>query len=306
MPSPFPGEYLVWAENGLSGKVVEHVLEHMVHATDELADHATTDPFAELDTAARRGRRRAAATSCSCPGSPARSRPTPTATMRGGFLEPVPRHRAPPPRPRRDRGRGPQPRVAPPVGRGVLRSPRATRSASAAARPVARSGCRRWPTSSTGPCSPLRDPHQTIARATALYALVPGGVLTDADLAGIVDTPARRAAAPSTAPPTNGCRRSSSPRSKPCGRSRAALERVTAGPPPKELSWERIPVRRPLPRAPRHAVRRTRRNAIIAELADIATNEDKTWETGKCSGTMYCGDHDHYDFMNEVFGCTAT
>ena len=41
MPSPFPGEYLVWAENGLSGKVVEHVLERIAHATDELADYST-------------------------------------------------------------------------------------------------------------------------------------------------------------------------------------------------------------------------------------------------------------------------
>jgi len=49
MPSPFAGEYLVWAENGLAGKVVEHVLEHVVHATDELGDHATDDPFASLD-----------------------------------------------------------------------------------------------------------------------------------------------------------------------------------------------------------------------------------------------------------------
>ena len=38
------------------------------------------------------------------------------------------------------------------------------------------------------PVAPLRDPHQTIARATALYALYRGGVLTDADLAGMVDT----------------------------------------------------------------------------------------------------------------------
>ena len=26
---------------------------------------------------------------------------------------------------------------------------------------------------------------------------------------------------------------------------------------------------------------------------------------GKCSGTMYCGDHDHYHFMNEAFGLFA-
>jgi glutamate/tyrosine decarboxylase-like PLP-dependent enzyme len=25
------------------------------------------------------------------------------------------------------------------------------------------------------------------------------------------------------------------------------------------------------------------------------------WETGKCSGTMYCGDHEHYEFMGRAF-----
>ncbi len=33
----------------------------------------------------------------------------------------------------------------------------------------------------------------------------------------------------------------------------------------------------------------------------MATEEDAFWETGKCSGTMYCGDHEHYEFMGEAF-----
>ena len=37
----------------------------------------------------------------------------------------------------------------------------------------------------------------------------------------------------------------------------------------------------------------------------MAKEEDAFWETGKCSGTMYCGDHEHYDFMNEAFGLYA-
>ncbi len=37
----------------------------------------------------------------------------------------------------------------------------------------------------------------------------------------------------------------------------------------------------------------------------MATEEDAFWETGKCSGTMYCGDHDHYHFMNDAFGLFA-
>ena len=41
---------------------------------------------------------------------------------------------------------------------------------------------------------------------------------------------------------------------------------------------------------------------VLAELETMAKEEDAFWETGKCSGTMYCGDHEHYDFMNEAFG----
>jgi xylulokinase len=51
MPGPLPGAYLVWAENGLGGKALEHVLEHVVHAVDELADHSVVNRFARLDEA---------------------------------------------------------------------------------------------------------------------------------------------------------------------------------------------------------------------------------------------------------------
>ena len=47
------------------------------------------------------------------------------------------------------------------------------------------------------------------------------------------------------------------------------------------------------------------REAVIAALRTMATEEDAFWETGKCSGTMYCGDHDHYRFMNDAFGLFA-
>ncbi len=43
------------------------------------------------------------------------------------------------------------------------------------------------------------------------------------------------------------------------------------------------------------------RDEVLAELAEMAKSEDAFWETGRCSGTMYCGDHDHYDFMNQAF-----
>jgi sphinganine-1-phosphate aldolase len=44
------------------------------------------------------------------------------------------------------------------------------------------------------------------------------------------------------------------------------------------------------------------RQEILTELTAIAAEEDAFWETGKCSGTMYCGDHEHYQFMTEAFG----
>ena len=47
------------------------------------------------------------------------------------------------------------------------------------------------------------------------------------------------------------------------------------------------------------------RDEILAELRAMAREEDAFWETGKCSGTMYCGDHEHYDFMTEAFGLFA-
>lgn len=42
--------------------------------------------------------------------------------------------------------------------------------------------------------------------------------------------------------------------------------------------------------------------AILDQLRSMARREDHAWEGGRCSGTMYCGDHEHYAFLNEVFG----
>jgi len=43
------------------------------------------------------------------------------------------------------------------------------------------------------------------------------------------------------------------------------------------------------------------RASILQELEGFARDEDRMWETGKCSGTMYCGDHEHYEFMGRAF-----
>jgi glutamate/tyrosine decarboxylase-like PLP-dependent enzyme len=62
---------------------------------------------------------------------------------------------------------------------------------------------------------------------------------------------------------------------------------------------DRFPVNRTLPEHGRP------REEIVAEMRALAEEEDVAWESGKVSGTMYCGDHDHYSFMNDVFGLYA-
>jgi glutamate/tyrosine decarboxylase-like PLP-dependent enzyme len=47
--------------------------------------------------------------------------------------------------------------------------------------------------------------------------------------------------------------------------------------------------------------KRRARASILQELEGFAKSEDATWETGKCSGTMYCGDHEHYEFMGRAY-----
>ena len=51
MPAPYPDRYVVCAENGLGGKLLEHVLRNLIYAVDELGDHAAANPFAALDDA---------------------------------------------------------------------------------------------------------------------------------------------------------------------------------------------------------------------------------------------------------------
>ncbi|MCC5950545.1 MAG: aspartate aminotransferase family protein [Acidimicrobiia bacterium] len=62
---------------------------------------------------------------------------------------------------------------------------------------------------------------------------------------------------------------------------------------------DRFPVNRTVPQQGRP------REDILAELKALAAEEDAVWENGQVSGTMYCGDHDHYAFLNDVFGLFA-
>src|SRR3954451_6055695 len=47
------------------------------------------------------------------------------------------------------------------------------------------------------------------------------------------------------------------------------------------------------------------RDEVLEQLRTMAAEEDRSWEAGTVSGTMYCGDHDHYDFMTGAFGLFA-
>ncbi len=44
---------------------------------------------------------------------------------------------------------------------------------------------------------------------------------------------------------------------------------------------------------------------ILEELRSMAVEENGHWENGRCSGSMYCGDHDHYAFLTQAFGMYA-
>ncbi len=51
-------------------------------------------------------------------------------------------------------------------------------------------------------------------------------------------------------------------------------------------------------RVPAEPVERT---AILSEIAGMAHTEDARGDKGTVSGSLYCGDHDHYRFLGEVF-----
>lgn len=49
MPSGLPDRYMVLAENGLGGKLLEHFVSNVVHPKDAFADHSTEDAYARLE-----------------------------------------------------------------------------------------------------------------------------------------------------------------------------------------------------------------------------------------------------------------
>lgn len=40
---------------------------------------------------------------------------------------------------------------------------------------------------------------------------------------------------------------------------------------------------------------------LLTFIRELASREDRTGDTGRCSGSVYLGDHEHYHFLSEVF-----
>ena len=59
---------------------------------------------------------------------------------------------------------------------------------------------------------------------------------------------------------------------------------------------DRFPVNRALPENGKP------RDNVMIQLRAMSAEEDSFWEAGKCSGTIYSGDHGHYGFLNQAFG----
>lgn len=43
------------------------------------------------------------------------------------------------------------------------------------------------------------------------------------------------------------------------------------------------------------------RQELRAQVRELAAREDQSWENGRCSGTAYHGDREHYQLLNDVF-----
>jgi xylulokinase len=85
MPGPSPDRYVVCAENGLGGRVLEHVLHAFVYASDELGDHTAENGFAGLDDALRASSPGAGGVMF-LPWLRGSLAPQGSGTMRGGFV----------------------------------------------------------------------------------------------------------------------------------------------------------------------------------------------------------------------------
>jgi xylulokinase len=190
MPAPYPDRYVVCAENGLGGRILEHVLRNLIYAVDELGDHRADDPFASLDLALRATRAGAGGVMF-LPWLAGASAPQGDSSMRGGFvnmsLETT----------RRDLTRAVVEGVAhnlrallPPVEEFTGRPIGEIALVGGAARSVA--WCQVLADVLDRPVIAPTAPDVAIARATALLALQRSGARSRSDLDGEPTSGARR------------------------------------------------------------------------------------------------------------------
>ena len=283
---PVRGPYVVCAENGLGGKVLEHVLDASCTPTTSWATTAPTT-VRRARRGARRGTRRAAAACCSCPGSAGRSRPTRAASIRGGFVNmSLETGRA-------DLVRAVVEGVAhnlcwlAPARRGVHRRAASTRSCSSAAPPAPAQWCQVLADVLDRPVAPLVDPDHAVARGHG---------------AARARAPRRSRPAPTSTALAGDRRDATSPRAEhrtmlrlharpvpgrvrgPAADLRAPSTHDRTHRPTEELHEQRISLRR----APRRASAACRPKDGAADRSSPSSptsrrDEDKTWETGKCS-----------------------
>ena len=189
-----------------------------------------------------------------------------------------------------------------PWRRGGGRRGRARRRGVRAAPPRPPRGC-------GAPRTPAVDrgeEYRTVARSSPARSVtarvVPGEAAVGGDLTAARRSASRRACA------CGRCRRS--PAEGPVeGRSAMAEDRPHSGRSSRVVlrsaaprhRWgrhrmARLSVRRPLPRQP-HAAREgpAPRGGPRRAAGDGRARRTRSGRAGKCSGTMYCGDHEHYD-----------
>jgi xylulokinase len=85
MPSPIRDQYMVMSEVGLGGKPLEHFLTQVAFAEDALANHSTSDPFANVEKALA-STQAGSGGLLYLPWLSGSQSPRANASMRGGFL----------------------------------------------------------------------------------------------------------------------------------------------------------------------------------------------------------------------------
>jgi xylulokinase len=190
MPGTEVDRYLVCAENGLGGRVLQHVLERVVYAADELGDHAVDDPFTTLDRTLDATQPGAGGVMF-LPWLGGSNAPSGSTSMRGGFVHMSLATE------RRDLVRATVEGVAHNLG-WLLPHVEAFSGARIAeiafVGGAARSGpwCQILANVLNRPVCPLRDPASSVARAMALQALMRHGTLSPADIDDIASESAAR------------------------------------------------------------------------------------------------------------------